>query len=275
MKQISNIHTHSQFCDGADTPSEIAKTAIEMGFTDIGFSSHSPRMSPFGFEGLENEQEYRQAIALLKTQMEGRIRVYCGIEHDAGSVIDASLYDYVIGSVHYCVVQGDEVAVDYNTQICKEAIQQYFGGNGLKLAEAYYQTIVESVRRNRPDVVGHFDIVTKYNKDNVLFDEGSKQYQSFALEALDEVISETQRYGGVIEVNTGAVARGVKELPYPAPFLLQHAAKRGANMVITTDCHNKNLLGASFEQSVELMRSAGFSSMAVWENGAFAQRALE
>ena len=40
MKPIQNLHTHSTYCDGADTPEEMIETALEKGFTSIGFSGH-------------------------------------------------------------------------------------------------------------------------------------------------------------------------------------------------------------------------------------------
>ena len=42
---ISNFHTHSVFCDGDNTLEEIATSAIEKGFTALGFSGHG--FTPF------------------------------------------------------------------------------------------------------------------------------------------------------------------------------------------------------------------------------------
>ena len=38
---LQNLHTHSSFCDGKNTPEEIVNYAIARGFDSIGFSSHS------------------------------------------------------------------------------------------------------------------------------------------------------------------------------------------------------------------------------------------
>ena len=37
----SNAHTHSTWCDGKDSLLAIAEAAIQIGFTDLGFTSHS------------------------------------------------------------------------------------------------------------------------------------------------------------------------------------------------------------------------------------------
>ena len=41
MKYRQNLHTHTTFCDGKDTPEELIEAAIAKGFDSIGFSGHS------------------------------------------------------------------------------------------------------------------------------------------------------------------------------------------------------------------------------------------
>ena len=38
---LSNLHTHSTFCDGKSTPEDVVLSAIEKGFCSIGFSGHA------------------------------------------------------------------------------------------------------------------------------------------------------------------------------------------------------------------------------------------
>ena len=38
---FSNYHTHTAYCDGADTPEELVLEAIRLGCPEIGFSGHS------------------------------------------------------------------------------------------------------------------------------------------------------------------------------------------------------------------------------------------
>ncbi|HIZ55853.1 MAG TPA: hypothetical protein H9671_06570, partial [Firmicutes bacterium] len=42
MEFLSNLHTHSCFSDGRDTPEEIVREALRKGFISLGFSDHSP-----------------------------------------------------------------------------------------------------------------------------------------------------------------------------------------------------------------------------------------
>jgi histidinol-phosphatase (PHP family) len=56
----NNYHSHTNFCDGTDTPETYVKAAIAQGMKVYGFSSHAP--IPF-YEckwamNLENLEEY-------------------------------------------------------------------------------------------------------------------------------------------------------------------------------------------------------------------------
>ena len=39
---LYNLHTHTQYCDGHAPMEEFVTEAIELGFTHLGFTPHSP-----------------------------------------------------------------------------------------------------------------------------------------------------------------------------------------------------------------------------------------
>lgn len=39
---LNNLHTHTIFCDGKNTPEEMVLGAINNNFNSLGFSSHGP-----------------------------------------------------------------------------------------------------------------------------------------------------------------------------------------------------------------------------------------
>ena len=41
MKNKQNLHTHTLFGDGVDTPEQMVRYAIEKNFDSLGFSEHS------------------------------------------------------------------------------------------------------------------------------------------------------------------------------------------------------------------------------------------
>ena len=77
MNTLQNLHTHSTFCDGKNTPEEMILTAIEMGFGSLGFSGHSYNpYSDYGGFSLEKEQLYKKEILRLKEKYAGKFPIY-------------------------------------------------------------------------------------------------------------------------------------------------------------------------------------------------------
>ena len=270
MKCVSNVHTHCTWCDGVGTPRRVVEAALALGFSDIGFSSHAPAPFDPTCPGVADEKAYRQDIHALKEEFAGRISVLCGMEQDYFAPVNGVNYDYVIGSSHYLPIDGNScIAADGHIDKVIQARDEEFGADGIAMATAFYQMSADHIRRDKPDIVGHYDVITKFNKDGTLFDEDSSAYKNAALESLDEIISTVKEYDGMIEVNTGALVRGLREVPYPAPFMLQHMAQRGVRAIITADSHKVETLNGGFDQALAFMQQAGFTSMAVLQNGKF------
>ncbi|MDL2218848.1 histidinol-phosphatase HisJ family protein [Ruminococcaceae bacterium OttesenSCG-928-O06] len=272
----SNIHTHTTQCDGENTPLEMVQAALTLGFSGLGFSSHAPAPFDATCPGVANEEQYAEEIRALQRAFAGRLDIACGIEQDTCLPVEKELYDYIIASRHYVVPQpGVYIAVDAGRELLAKAAQQYYGGDMVALLRQYYADAVAGVRQYAPTVVGHFDLPVKYNRGNVLFNEESPAYRSMLLEAFDEVLEVVLPYGGMVEVNTGAIARGHRDAPYPAPFLLKHAAQRRARMIITSDAHSARMLDAGYEIATAVLQKAGFGHVVQLQNGVFAEGPLE
>ncbi|MFV0414310.1 MAG: histidinol-phosphatase [Oscillospiraceae bacterium] len=275
MKLTANSHTHTTWCDGLDTPAEMAGAAFRLGFTALGFSGHSPAPFDPTCPGISNEAAYRAEIAELKQQYAGRMNILCGVEQDYYAPVNRADYDYLIGSVHYLPnAAGQYVAVDGTVEHLTSVKNDIFGGNGLAMAEAFYAASYANVKKYKPDIVGHYDLIVKHNTGNLFFEEEAPAYKNAALEALDAIIDEIKPYGGMIELNTRGVCRGYRKEFYPAPFLLRHMAQRGARVTISSDCHNKNYLDFGFEKALENLRAAGYQQMAVQGANGFGDIAI-
>lgn len=271
----SNVHTHTTWCDGNNTPDEMARAALALGFTDLGFSSHFPTPFDPTCPGVSDETAYIREITQLKQRYAGRLGILCGIELDLYAPVDHRQYDYTIGSSHYLPPQqGRHYSVDNTHGMLQEAIDRQYGGSGLAMARDYYAGVVRLVREQRPTIVGHYDLIKKYNAGNSLFDEESGAYQTVALEALDIILDLLEDYGGMVEINTGAMARGLRRDPYPAPYLLRHIAQRGGSVIISSDSHQAATLNAGFEKALGMAQKAGFTQVMLLENGRFQPKAI-
>ena len=142
MKYLQNLHTHSTYCDGKDTPEEMILSAIDKGHFSIGFSGHSymhfskgASMSP---EGTEN---YKKEIRTLAEKYKDKIDVFCGLEVEIYSEVDLSGFDYLIGSVHYFKFGDLHVGFDRSQDAVRDVIDTHFGGDGMAYAKEYYKTL--------------------------------------------------------------------------------------------------------------------------------------
>ena len=276
MKCRSNVHTHCTWCDGTGTPRQVVEGALALGFTDLGFSSHAPAPFDPTCPGVRDEVAYRREIHELKQEYAGRITILCGMEQDYFAPVNRQDYEYIIGSSHYLPSKGEpNIAADGDVAEVLKAREEVYGGDGITMARDFYRMSAEHIRRDKPDIVGHYDVIAKYNGEGRIFDENSPAYQEAALEGLDNIITTTAGYGGMIEVNTGALVRGLRQVPYPAPFMLRHMAQRGARVIITADSHMVATLDGGFAKALAFLQQAGFTTMAVLQQGKFVDVKIE
>ncbi|MFA5561052.1 MAG: histidinol-phosphatase [Eubacteriales bacterium] len=250
----SDLHTHTTLCDGANTPREMVEAALARGMELIGFSAHS--VTPFDRSYcLRDEAGYVREVLALRREYAGRIRVLCGLELDAYGTAGFQP-DYVIGSVHYLRRGERYFPVDLSKESLTQTIAQIFDGDPLRAADAYYRTLREMVHRTAPTVIGHFDLLTKFEG---IIDENAPEYQRIVSDTLDAVLPVCRLF----ELNTGTMSRGYRTTPYPAPWILHELRKRGAAVILSSDAHRAEALEYGFEQSLSLLRACGFREITV------------
>lgn len=241
---MRDLHVHSTFSDGADEPEAIVCAAIGKGLTEIGFSDHSYLYMDRGYT-VEDVAAYRKEILRLKEKYAGKISVLLGIEQDYFTENSPTGYDFVIGSVHYVYMGGEYIAVDHTPEILRNGIEKHFGGDPYALIEAYFDLVGKVVEKTGADIVGHFDLITKFNEKTPLFDETHPRYVAAWKKAADALI----KTGKPFEINTGAVARGYRSQPYPSPAVREYLAERGAKFIWSSDSHKKETLCFGFPET--------------------------
>ena len=258
MIPLSTPHSHTLYTDGKNTAEEMVQEALRQGFVSLGFSEHALQDFDFPYSLTdESERDYINTIQALKEKYQGQIALYLGIERDQLSTADGSKFDYVLASCHYAQTKQGPVAVDGDPKRLKSIVESDFNGDGLLLAKAYYQGLGQYIRDYRPDIIGHFDLVTKYSRNGELFDATSAAYQEIAFQALEEA------YLGctLMEVNTGALVRSNAPLPYPDLPLLQYWRRLGGDVILSSDCHHAPQLSGGYEKGLACIREAGFESV--------------
>ena len=254
MAAFSNFHTHTQFCDGKNTPEEMVLEAIRLGCPALGFSGHSNTPFDPGYcMDRKREKAYQREILRLQQAYRDKIQIFLGIEQDYFSAPCNPVYQYRIGSVHYVEKDGQYLSIDDTEDQLRQGVEKLYGGDYYSLCEDYYRLAENVVRRTGCQIVGHFDLVTKFNEKYHLFDETHERYRNAALSALHSLL----RQGAILEVNTGAISRGWKSTPYPAPFLLEAIGREQGKVIISSDAHRKEDLLFGFPQAEVLIQQYG------------------
>jgi len=255
MYYKQNLHTHTTYVDGAHTPRQMIEYAIGKGFDSIGFSEHSPMyFAPERAMSEADSSEYKKEIYALKEEYKDRIRVFCGLEYEMYSEVDTSGYEYLIGDTHFLRIDGALIGFDRAHDEVERVINTYFGGDGLKYALKYWHDLAELPSHGNFDIIGHFDLITKHSEKFDFFNPEDPRYLKAAVETMDSLKGKIPFF----EVNTGAIGRGYRTMPYPSVFLLKEFQKMGFGAVITTDCHNGEKLDIGFELARKLLAECGF-----------------
>ncbi|MGI6214588.1 MAG: histidinol-phosphatase HisJ family protein [Christensenellales bacterium] len=254
----SNPHTHTQFGDARSTAEEMVLSAINHGFLSLGFSEHGRQ--DFNTDCVlnkEREIQYINEVNRLKEKYKNQIRIYLGIERDAYSLSERNLYEYVLGSLHYVKFGNDFLAVDGNRENLSRAVNEFFKGDGYILAKEYYDNFTKYIVSYKPDIIGHFDLVCKYNDIYNFFDENSPEYIQLYKKAMDKMINACS----LMEVNTGRIVRAKAAVPYPSLEILKYWKSLGGDVILSSDCHDAENIAGGYEKGLAHIHKAGFKSI--------------
>lgn len=265
---LTNLHTHTVYCDGKYSAEDMILAAINKNFQSIGISTHGPTsfVSDWNIQAGRVES-YMDEITNLKEKYKNQIEVFLGMELDyiPGTGFDEmsksliKKLDYYIGSVHYLGYFNNGImwTVDYNLQELTQGINESFGGNSRLAVESYYNVISEMAINYQPPIIGHLDLFKKNNKNNVLFDESEEWY----VKAVESCLKSIKNTSSSIEINTGGIARGYTKEQYPSTFILKMIKDMGIPVVINSDAHTVEGIDCKFNEMYNLVRELGFDSL--------------
>ena len=269
----ANLHTHADFCDGTQSLEEMIEAAIENDYITLGFSSHSPL--PFANDYAmtpKAERAYLDAMDDMKERYREEIELLTGLEWDLDTpegFVPFERYDYIIGSVHQLHRGGTDYAVDESRESLERCIEEGFSGDASAMVEAYYKAVVKNALRPRVDIVGHVDLLRKYNDTDAYFDETDASYRDVALSAVKEIVA--ARPDVVFEVNFGGMKRAGLLTPYPDRFLMEALCRLGAKITLQADAHAATALSEGWQEAITYAKDAGFTHAyrlrqdAIWE----------
>lgn len=250
-----NLHTHTHFDDGTASPMEMAQAALDAGLESLGFSGHAPLPYRDTWEiKPEKMPAYLAAVQETQEAFRERLAVYNGLEWDIVCGLPDISFDYIIGSIHHIEKDGQYFSVDHRPDVSLNTLHTQFHGNKNAMLEAYFSQYAAVAQNPRVDIVGHFDLISKFDEVAELFDGDAPFYRDCAMDALETLLAA----GKIFEVNTGAMSRGYRTTPYPGTFFLREIFARKGRVLVTSDSHAVNTIDFGFAKTEQLLADIGF-----------------
>lgn len=264
--QLSNYHSHCNFCDGRSYPEDFVKFAIRYGFRAYGFSSHSPLLFETSWNMSRSDMdEYLAEIARLKAKYAEQLEIYVGLEVDYLDITyNASIryfrelpLDYRIGSIHllpvfYPLAEANMICIDGPSKDFSRDVVRYYGGNIRRLVEHYYRASCEMVEAGGIDIVGHLDKIYMNGQRCAGFSLEADWYRRAFLEYLDLIAEK----GLMVEVNTKNFTK--KQELFPHVDYLSELLARQIPVLVNSDCHYPDLVNDGREAAFRLLKEKGF-----------------
>ncbi len=269
MQITADCHLHSSFSGDSKTPmEEMILSGIGKGLKTMCFTEHNDFEFP-EHPDLEkdmfilNPDSYLYHLLQMKAKYEGQIRLLYGVElglqpeclRQNAVFAKNHDFDFIIGSSHICHQKDPYFPEFYQGRSEEEAYREYF------------ESVLENIKKfSNFDVYGHLDYVVRYgpNRDN---DYSYHKYQDI----LDEILKLLLDKGKGLELNTGGVKAGLKEL-HPCMDILKRYRELGGEIItIGSDSHDSANVAAHFERAADVLKECGFGYYCVFEkrNAAF------
>ena len=223
------------------------------GLKEIGFSEHLTlfRESLDWSMDASDVEPYLKHINNLGRNVTG-IKVRKGLEVDflpgkekeIWSLLKKTKLDYAIGSVHYL---GDS-SVDTGPEF-------YDGKNIDNLFETYFEQVIAAAASGLFDIIAHCDLIRIYGfKPST---EPENLYRNLA--------RRFKIHDVAFEINTNGRNRPVGDF-YPDRKYLRIFREENVPVCVNSDAHMPSRVAQHFDEAYELLKSAGYSEMAVFDN---------
>lgn len=232
------------------------QAAIARGIDEIAFTDHLD-FGPEDLPGRFPKSEYLAAIEACRTRYGDQLTVRAGIEvgephifvEQASEIVGTDDFDVVLGSAHYAVGMKAAWLEDFFEQPLRQAYGSYFS------------QVVDLAAEGDFDVLTHIDLVKRDARKFGKAYDGPEPYGDMIRTALRSLVER----GKGLELNTSPLRRGQPE-PCPSLKILRWYRDLGGEiLVVGSDAHTPDAVGAHLDLAVEMARSAGFGRLATFE----------
>ena len=210
-------------------------------------------------------EQYVQEVREAQAEFGNRIKIMLGYEVDYLPAVDAQMRanlatypaDYQVGSIHIVDrfrSNHENWLIDYTLEAFEEGLPE--NGGPAQVYSRYYALVREFARTHSHQIVGHLDLIKKFNLHNRLFDAKSEDYLA-QVEATLDVLKTTDK---IIEINTAGLFKEIGEL-YPSEPILQMILQRRIPICLSSDAHHPEHVGREFSATWDKLVKIGFEQL--------------
>ena len=269
IEKVSVHGGHSgQFCHHAnDSLEEVIRAYIEAGFSWVGITEHMAPMSDASRYPDESEEDlgadflldrfrtYFNECRSLQQKYSNKLEVFTAFETETyegstdfvNQLIGELKPDYLVGSVHH--VHGH--CIDYDENHFKQAVEA--AASMEALYQAYFDAQYGMLTDLEPSVVGHFDLIRKFDA-NYMLTLGMPGVWERVERNLD-FISENNL---ILDLNLRGFDKAVEQ--YPSMPVLEAALELDIAVVPGDDSHGVSSVGRNFDKGIEILQELGAST---------------
>lgn len=249
-----DLHMHTPLCRHArGEPVEYARRALELGFTEIGFSDHSP-MREDNFddwrmrfdqldEYVESVRKAQSAFPQLTIRLALEVDYLPGQEKWIRELAARHPWDYFIGSVHYV---SDSWAIDNPQQL-----SEWKSRDAWEVWSAYFDRLTMAAETGLFEIIGHADLPKKF---------GFRPSQD-CTPLYARFLDAAKKMNCALDVNTAGLRKDCKEI-YPSRKILELAFAKGVPISFGSDAHAPEEVGMNFAEAMQLVQSVGYRECA-------------
>lgn len=236
------------------------KQAAAKHIGDWGISEHAYRFVETkhifynDWVAARQKQRIDEYLEMIYQAREQGINVKLGIEIDyfpereeeISRFIEQYPFDYVIGSVHWINDWGIDLS---------EMKEQWDVKDVNQVWQDYFDRIDSLAKSKLFDIAAHLDLVKifKYIPSD----------QGFIQEQYQRVAESLAHSNTCIEISTAGLRKMIGEI-YPHPTLLKTCHQNRVPIVISSDAHCPEDVGANFDQAVTLAKGVGYTEVQVF-----------